>query len=202
VPEGDAAAWDTAVRTSAKLWLDLREPAAQFYRRRIRVTATGLVLGLAFIGVGVYEVGVLASRGPSLTYAVAFLLVILGVAVAFVSLNSGLINPVRAIRGTSTEISFERRRGRALAWRWKDPAFRLDVDDRSVDPDYRPGGEPPIYFEGPSPVYGSLTSASLRTLMDAARAQGALVTERVREDRSRRGTSRVRRVAIRPPPIR
>jgi hypothetical protein len=202
VPEGDAAPWNTASRPPSELRLDLTEEAAQLFRRRIRVTVSGLVIGLAFIGVGVYEVGVLAPRGPSLTYAVAFLLLILGIAVAFVSLNSGLINPVRAIRGTSTEISFERRRGRTLAWRWTDPAFRLDVDDRSVDPDYRPGGEPPIYFEGPSPVYGSLTSTGLRRLTDAARAQGALVTERVREDRTRRGTSRVRRVAIRPPPIR
>jgi len=37
--------------------LDLEEEARQFFRQRFRVAGIGILLGFAFIGIGVFEVG-------------------------------------------------------------------------------------------------------------------------------------------------
>jgi len=184
----------------SRVKIDLTDEAHRFFRQRIRVVAVGVVLGCVFMGVGGFEVGVLYAGGPSVDYAIALLLIILGAAVAYVSLRSGLINPVTQIRGNSDGITFERRWGRPLSWTWKDAAFRLDIDDRSADPTADEGARNRLFFEGPSNVYGNLTPASLDPLLDTARTFGAVVSTKPLEQRDRRGIHMVRRIRVRPSP--
>jgi hypothetical protein len=143
---------------------------------------------------------VLYAGGPTVDYAIALLLIVLGVAVAYVSLRSGLINPVTEIRGNAAGITFERRWGRSLTWNWKDAAFRLDIDDRSADPTADENARGQLFFEGPTNIYGNLTPASLDPLLDTARTYGAVVSAKQLEQRERGGIRLVRRIRVRPPP--
>lgn len=186
---------------TSRFKIDLTDEARRFFRKRMRVAGTGLILGLAFMAVGAFEVGVLVSRGPSLAYAVAFLLIVLGAAVAFVSLNSGLINPVTSIQGNANGIVFDRRWGRPTLWKWTDADFRLDIDDRSIDPMASEGDRRRLFFEGPGGTYGNLTSASVGPLLDTARTYGAVVSMKQLEQHDRGGVRLVRRIRIRPPAI-
>ena len=183
----------------SRVKIDLRDEARQQFRQKIRVVATGVVLGAVFMGVGGYEVGVLYSAGPSVDYAIALLLIILGAAVAYVSLRSGLINPVTEIRGNAQEITFERRWGRPLSWEWKDARFRLDIDDRSIDPSADEATRSRLFFEGPANIYGHLSPGSLDPLLDIARTYGDVVTTKQLEQRDRGGIHLVRRIRVRPP---
>ncbi len=182
--------------------LDLRDEARQFFRRRIRVAGTGLVLGLAFVGVGTFEVGAHATSGFSPEYLIALLLVVLGLAVIVVSLRSGLLNPVTRLRGNASGVTFERRWGRPLSWAWKNPEFRLDIDDRTLDPVGSAESHQHLFFEGPSPIYGNLTPTTVGPLLDTARTYGAPVSMKQLEQRERGQVHLVRRIRIRPRPIR
>jgi len=182
--------------------LDLRQEARQFFRRRIRVAGVGLVLGIAFAGIGALEVGVLAPSGFSPDYLIALLLVVLGLAVVGVSLYAGLLNPVTRMRGNASGVTFERRWGRPLTWKWRDPEFRLDIDDRTLDPVGSTESHQHLFFEGPGPIYGNLTPATIGPLLDTARAYGAPISMKQLEQRERGEIHLVRRIRIRPPPIR
>ena len=186
----------------SRVKIDLTDEAHRLVRQRIRVVATGVILGSVFMGVGGYEVGALYAGGPSVDYAIALLLIVLGGAVAYVSLRSGLINPVTEIRGNAQGITFERRWGRPLSWDWKDARFRLDIDDRSVDPSAVDDARGRLFFEGPSSIYGNLTPASLDPLLDIARTYGDVVTTKQLEQRDRAGIHLVRRIRVGPPPSR
>ncbi len=185
-----------------RLNLDLRDEADRYFRRRVRVVATGLVLGLAFIGVGVYEAGVLAPRGPSLEYGISLLLIALGAGVAFVTAYSGFINPVARIRASEGGIVFERRWGDPTGWKWTDADLRLDIDDRRNDPSADAEEQAHLFFEGPSGIYGNLSPPALGRLLSASRLYGAAVSDRTMEERDRRGTRTVHRIRVRPRPIR
>jgi hypothetical protein len=182
--------------------LDLREEARQFFHRRIRVAGIGVILGIAFVGIGAFYVGLQANSGFSADYLVSLLLVVLGLAVIGVSLYSGLLNPVTRIRGNASGVTFERRWGGSLTWKWKDPGFRLDIDDRTSDPVGSAESHQHLFFEGPGPVYGNLTPTTIGPLLDAARAYGAPISMKQLEQRERGEIHLVRRVRIRPPPIR
>jgi hypothetical protein len=182
--------------------LDLREEAHQFFRRRIRVAGIGLILGIAFIGIGTFEAGLLAPKGFSADYLIALLLVILGLGLIYVSLRSGLLNPVTRVKGNASGVTFERRWGRTLSWKWKDPEFRLDIDDRTSDPVGSPESHQHFFFEGPGPIYGNLTPETIGPLLDTARAYGAPISMKQLEQRERGQIHLVRRIRIRPTPIR
>ena len=182
--------------------LDLRDEARLFFRQRIRVAGTGIVLGIAFIGVGAFEAGLRAPSGFSPEYLIALLLVILGLGLIGISLYRGLLNPVTRLRGNASGVTFERRWGRPLTWKWKDPEFRLDIDDRSLDPLGSPESHQHIFFEGPGTIYGNLTPSSIGPLLDTAQAYGAPISMKQLEERERGQIHLVRRIRIRPPPIR
>lgn len=186
----------------ARVKIDLTAEAHRFFHQRIRVAGVGLVLGIAFMVVGGFEVGVLYVGGPSLAYAVALLLMVLGAAVAYVSWNSGLINPVTTIQGSASGITFERRWGAARSWSWKAADFRLDIDDRSIDPTADDVARGRLFFEGPGTIYGNLTPASVGPLLDVARTYGAVISMKQLEQRGRGGIRLVRRIRIRPAPVR
>ncbi len=188
--------------TGARVKIDLSETARLWVRQRMRVVGTGVALGCAFIVVGGIEVGLLAPRGPSLTYGIALLLIVLGFGVAFVSVYSGLINPVSGIRANASGITFDRRWGGRRTWDWKDTDFRLDIDDRSDDPGADDDARRQLFFEGPAGIYGNLTPSSLTPLLDTARAYGAVVSTRQLSQRERGRDHLVRRIRIRPRPIR
>ncbi len=182
--------------------LDLRDEARRFFRQRIRVAGTGLALGLVFAGIGSYEVGIRASSGFSASYLISFLLVVLGLAVVGVSLYAGLLNPVTRVRGNSSGLIFERRWGRPMLCRWKDPEFRLDIDDRTSDPVGSEESHRHLFFEGPGPIYGNLTPATIGPLLDTARTYGVPVSMKQLEQRERGETHLVRRIRLRPAPTR
>jgi hypothetical protein len=182
--------------------LDLRDVADQFFRRRIRVAAIGFILGIAFIAIGIFGAGVLAPRGFSPSYLIALLLVILGLGVIYVSVRSGLLNPVTRVRGKASGVTFERRWGRPMSWTWRDPDFRFDIDDRTSDPVGSTEAHQLFFFEGPEPIYGNLTAATIGPLLDTARAYGATVSMKQLEQRERGKIHLVRRIRIRPAPIR
>ena len=189
-------------RTSTGFNLDLRQEAHRFFRRRIRVAGTGLALGIAFVGIGALEAGIRAASGFSAEYLLALLLVALGMAVIGVSLYMGLLNPVTRLRGNASAVIFERRWGRPVSCRWKDPEFRLDIDDRTLDPVGSPESRQHFFFEGPGPIYGNLTPATIGPLLDAARTCGASISMKQLEQTERGEIHLIRRVRIRPPPIR
>ena len=182
--------------------LDLREEAHQFFRRQIRVAGTGLVLGGVFVGIGVFGVGAQAASGLTPAYVVALLLAVLGLAVIAVSLRSGLLNPVTRVRGNASGVTFERRWGRPLSWAWKDPEFRLDIDDRTLDPVGSAESHQHLFFEGPGPIYGNLTPTTIGPLLDTARACGVPISMKQFEQREGGRVHLVRRIRIRPRPIR
>jgi hypothetical protein len=182
--------------------LDLQDEARQFFRRRIRVAGTGVGLGIVFVGIGSYEVGLLATSGLTPDYLIALLLVVLGLGLIGVSLYSGLLNPVTKVRGNSSGLTFERRWGRPISWKWKEPTFRLDIDDRTSDPLGSMESHEHLFFEGPPPIYGNLTTATIGPLLDTARTYGALVSMKQLEQRERGQIHLVRRIRIRPAPIR
>jgi len=186
----------------SRVKIDLRDEAHRFFRQRLRVVAVGVVLGLVFMGVGVFEVGVLYSRGLSVDYAIALLLIILGAGVAFVSLYMGLINPVTLLEGNASGITFDRRWGGPRSWSWREPGFRLDIDDRSIDPTAGEEARDRLFFEGPGAVYGNLSRASVGPLLDVARTYGAVVSMKQLEQSERGQIRLVRRIRIRPSPIR
>ncbi len=200
MPEPDPTA--ASLVPVSKCDLDLRPEAGRFFRQRIRVAGTGLALGCAFVGIGAFEAGTLVSRGFTASYLIAVLLVVLGLALIGVSLYSGLLNPVTRIRGGASGLAFERRWGRALLWAWKDPDLRVDVEDRTIDPVGTPEARAHLYFEGPGPMYGTLPPASLGTLLNTARTYGATVSTKQLEQRERGEVHLVRRVRIRPAPLR
>lgn len=178
--------------------VDLSQEARRFVRQRAKVVVTGVVLGLAFMVVGVIEVGALAPHGASVTYAIALLLIILGAGVAFVSLNSGLINPVTAISGNAAGITFTRRWGGSRIWDWHDPTLRLDIDDRSVDPTADDSARSLLFFEGPGTIYGNLNPTAIPPLLDTARTYGAAVSSKQLEQAERGGIHLIRRIRVRP----
>jgi hypothetical protein len=182
--------------------LDLRDEAHQFFRRRIRVAGTGIIVGSAFMGIGVYEAGLRAPSGFSADYLIALLLVVLGLGVIGASFYSGLLNPVTGIRGNASGLTFQRRWGRPLSWKWKDPEFRLDIDDRSSDPAGSTESRQHFFFEGPGSIYGNLTPTTIGPLLDAARAYGAPISMKELEQSERGVVHTVRRIRIRPAPIR
>jgi hypothetical protein len=182
--------------------LDLREEARQFFRQRIRVTGIGVILGIAFIAIGTYEVGLRASSGFSADYLIALLLGVLGLGLIAVSYYSGLLNPVTRIRGSASGVTFERRWGRPLAWSWKDPGFRLDIDDRTSDPEGTAESHQHLFFEGPGSIYGNLTPATIGPLLDTARTYNAPISTKQLEQRERGKIHLIRRIRIRPAPIR
>lgn len=182
--------------------IDLTDEAGRLARRRLRVVATGVVLGVVFITIGIVEVGVLAPHGATISYAIALLLVVLGVAVAFVSVNSGLINPVTSLRGNATGITFERRWGGARSWSWSDPDLRIDIDDRTADPTAGDEARQELFFEGPAGLYGALTPTSLSPLLDTARTYGAAVSTKQLEEGARGRVHLVKRIRVRPRPLR
>ncbi len=186
----------------SKCDLDLAGEARWFFRQRFRVAGTGLALGIAFVALGVIEVGVRASSGFSTTYLIAVLLVVLGLAVVGVCLYSGLLNPVTRIRANSGGIAFERRWGRPLAWKWKDPAFRIDIDERTDDPAGSPESHRHHFFEGPGPIYGNLTPSTIGPLIDVARTYNAPVSTKQLELKERGEIYLVQRIRIRPAPAR
>jgi len=186
----------------SRVKIDLRDEAHRFFRQRIRVVAVGVALGLVFVGVGVFEVGVFYVGGPSVEYAIALLLIILGAGVAFVSLYMGLINPVTALAGNASGITFDRRWGGARAWSWRAADFRLDIDDRGIDPTVGEEARDHLFFEGPGAVYGNLSRASVGPLLDVARTYGAVVSMKQLEQSERGRIRLVRRIRIRPSPIR
>jgi hypothetical protein len=194
--EPDASLASAAIVT--KCDLDLREEARQFFRQRIRVAGTGMALGGAFVVIGALEAGTHISSGFAPQYLIAILLVVLGLAVLGVSLYSSLLNPVTRIQGNAAGLSFERRWGRPIAWRWKDPQFRLDIDDRTNDPVGPAESRQHLFFEGPNPIYGNLTPSTLAPLLDVARTHGAPVSFKQLEQRERSGIHLVRRVRVRP----
>jgi hypothetical protein len=182
--------------------LNLRAEARQYFRRRIRVAGTGIILGIVFVGIGTFEVGRLAAAGFSPDYLIALLLVALGLAVIGVSWYSGLLNPVTRVRGGASGLTFERLWGRPLSWRWKDPEFRLDIDDRTSDPVGSAESHQHFFFEGPGPIYGNLTSTTIGPLLDTARTYGAPISMKQLEQRERGKIHLVRRIRIRPAPLR
>jgi len=182
--------------------LDLAEEARQFFRQRIRVAGIGILLGLAFVGIGTFEAGLLAPRGFTADYLIALFLVILGLALLAVSLYSGLLNPVTRIRGNASGVTFERRWGGPRSWRWRDPAFRLDIDDRSIDPTAGEEARDRLFFEGPGSVYGNLSRRSVGPLLDVARTYDAVVSMKQLEQSDRGRIRLVRRIRIRPSPTR
>lgn len=182
--------------------LDLRGEASEFFRRRIRVAGAGLALGIAFVAIGAFEVGLLAHAGFSPDYLIALLLVVLGLAVLGASLYSGLLNPVSRVKGNASGVTFERRWGRPLSWKWKDPQFRLDIDDRTSDPVGSTESHRHLFFEGPGPIYGNLSPSTLGPLLDTARTYGAAISMKQLEQRERGEVHLVRRIRIRSAPIR
>lgn len=186
----------------SKCDLDLRAEARRFFRQRIRVAGTGLALGTAFILIGAFEVGLHAPSGFSSVYLIAFLLVVLGLALIGVSLYSGLLNPVTRIRGNAAGLVFDRRWGRPFGWKWKDPEFRLDIDDPTFDPVGSPESHRHLFFEGPSPIYGNLTPATIGPLLNTARTYGAPVSMKQIEQRDRGVVHLIRRIRVRPAPSR
>lgn len=182
--------------------LDLGVEARRFFRQRIRVTGTALALGIAFAGIGAFEVGTHAASGFTPEYLIALLLVVLGLALIGMSWYSGLLNPVTRIRGNASGLTFERRWGRPIACKWSDPAFRLDIDDRSIDPVGSAESRRHLFFEGPGPIYGNLTPATIGPLLDVARTYRAPVSMKQLEQSERGAIHLIRRVRIRPAPIR
>lgn len=185
-----------------RLNLNLRDEADRYFRRRVRVVATGLALGLAFVAIGLVEADLLAPRGPSVEYGIALGLIALGAGVAFVSGYSGLINPVARIRASEGGIVFDRRWGDPTGWKWTDADLRVDIDDRRDDPEATADEREHLFFEGPTGIYGNLSPAALGRLLSAARMYGAAVSDRMLEERDRRGVRSVHRIRIRPRPIR
>lgn len=188
-------------RSPAKCNLNLQGEAQHFFRQRIRVAGIGIVLGVAFVGIGTIEVYRLATSSFTPEYLIALLLEVLGIALIVVCLYSGLLNPVTRIRANASGVTFERRWGKSLTWGWKDPYFRLDIDDRALDPEGSDESRQHLFFEGPGMIYGSLTPATLGPLLDTARAFGAPVTEKQLEQRERGRVHLVRRIRIRPLPM-
>lgn len=180
--------------------LDLRAEAKRLVRQSFRVVGTGLALGLAFVGIGAYEVGVHVASGFSPEYLISFLLIVLGMSVIGVSLYSGLLNPVTRLRGDASGVTFERRWGRPLSWSWKNPEFRLDIDDRTSDPVGSAESHQHLFFEGPGPIYGSLTPTTLDRLLDTARTYGVPVSEKQLDQREGGQVHLVRRIRLRPRP--
>jgi hypothetical protein len=184
-----------------RLNLDLRGEARQFFRERIRVSGLGVVLGIAFVGIGSYETGILARSGFSADYLISLLLGVLGLGVIAVSLYSGLLNPVTRIRVNASGVTFERRWSRPVSWNWEDPDLRLDIDDRTSDPVGSAESHQHLFFEGPGSIYGNLTPAAIGPLLDIARAYGAPVSTKQLELRERGEIHLVRRIRIRSTPI-
>jgi len=190
----------TGVTLVSRFKADLTEEAHRFFRQRFRVAGTGLLLGLVFIAVGIYEVSVLVSGGVTSSYAIALLLVVLGAAISYVSLNSGLINPVTVVRGDASGITFVRRWKGARSWSWKDPGLRIDIDDRRADPTASEEVRSRLFFEASGGIYGNLTPASLDALLDTARTYGAIVSTKQLEQRDRGSFRLVQRIRVRPAP--
>jgi hypothetical protein len=182
--------------------LNLREEARRFFRQRIRVSGTGIVLGFIFLGIGTLEVGRLAASGFSPNYLIALLLVALGLGLIVMSWYFGLLNPVTRVRGGASGVTFERLWGRPLSWKWRDPEFRLDIDDRTSDPAGTAESRQHLFFEGPGTIYGNLTPTTIGPLLDAARAYGAPISMKQLEQRERGEIHLVRRIRIRPPSTR
>ncbi len=200
MPEGDSLPTNRVVRPQSGATLDLAAEAHQFFRQRFRVAGTGAVIGCAFIGLGAYEVGLRATSGFSVEYLIALLMVFLGLAVIAVCLYSGLLNPVTRIRVDPSGVRFERRWGRPVALRWRDPRLQVDIDDRTDDPIPSKEAQSLLFFEGPGSTYGTLTPASLDSLLRVARTQGAAVSEKQLQSMERGQVHLIRRIRIRPAP--
>ncbi len=163
--------------------LDLGEEARRFRRQRLPVTATGLGLGVAFIGAGGYLLGSLLRARFVPGEILSILLVGLGVGLIVLSLRTGLINPIVRLRADRKGLTYSWRSGAPLLRRWAEPGLVLVLDD--LAPDARSSAEEKqhVYFAGPGSVYGNLPRDAVGPLLDAARNHGLtvgmkLVTER------------------------
>jgi hypothetical protein len=188
--------------SGAKRDVDLTREARRFFRQRVRVAGTGVALGVGFVGIGVFEVGIHAAAGFSTLYLIALLLAFLGLALIGTSLYRGLLNPVTRIRANDSGIIFERRWGRPLKWSWKDPSFRMDIDDPTEDPVGPAESRQEAFFEGPGPMYGTMTPAALGSLLETVRAHNATITEKQLQQRERGTIHLIRRIRIRPATLR
>jgi len=186
----------TAGPVAAGLELDLGAEADRFFRERMAVAGTGFGVGTVFVGLGAYALGLFARRGLSPELLVAALLMVLGVAVIILCFQSGLINPVRAIRADATGLTYVRRWRGTVRRSWTAPGVLLEVDDLGPDPMTPPEGKLHLFFAGPGPVYGNLARTDLGPLLDAVRARGLEVRMKEIEGRSGRTQHRIRRIRI------
>ncbi len=180
----------------SELTLDLTAEARQFVRKRLVTAGLGAGFGVVFVGIGGTEIATRAAPFPGSASVVALLLIALGVGLAVLSLNSGLLNPARRLEANSRGMTVTRRWGAPVAVEWTDPAFDLEVEDLTADPATSPEEKRHLFFSGPGPVYGSLASSSLGPLLDAVRAHGLSVKMRTVEVRSGLTRHRIRRLRI------
>jgi hypothetical protein len=176
--------------------LDLASEARVFFRQRIGIIAVGLGLGSAFIGIGLYEFLLFAASLAPVDVVVSALLIVLGGTIILLSLRSGLLNPVRGLKGDSTGLTLARRWRGPAHWQWSDPSLTLEVEDLTPDPASNPEEKRHMFFSGPGPVYGSLAPSQLGPLLDAVRARGLAVRIANREVRSGRTYHQIRRIRI------
>ncbi len=180
----------------AVLELDLGSEAQQFFRRRIGVAATGIAIGVTFIGIGAYLLTVLWRARATPELVVAALLVVLGSALVVLSLRNGLVNPTVSIRADARGLLFTRRWQRPVLRTWGAPGLFLQVEDLGPDPTSSPEEKQHLFFMGPGPVYGTLSPSDLGPLLDVVRARELTVQMKVIEQRTGRTVHQVRRVRI------
>ncbi len=179
-----------------ELDLDLREEARRFVRERTPVTLTGIVLGVAFLGVGGYLIGPLVRAGAVPGEVLSVLLLVLGVGLIVLSLRTGLINPVTSVLADRRGLTYTWRWGSPFLRRWSDPGLLLVLDDLGPDPRSTEEQKRHVYFGGPRSVYGLLPVASIGPLLDVARGHGLSIRMGVEVERRGRNERRIRRIRI------
>ncbi|HXW67398.1 MAG TPA: hypothetical protein VEL82_05945 [Thermoplasmata archaeon] len=183
-----------------ELELDLGEEARAFLRTRIPVTATGLGIGSAFIGIGGYLVGPLARTGPLADEVLAILLIVLGIGLILLSLRTGLINPVIALRADARGFTYQYRWGAPTTRRWSRVGLVLVLDDLGADPRSTAEARRHVFFAGPGSVYGNLPAQSVGPLLDLVRGHDLSVAMHEVDERRGRAVHRIRRIRISRPP--
>ncbi len=194
-PSGSATTRAPAV---ASRTVDLTEEARYVVRERRAPTLVGFGFAGGFVAIGLFELVVLRFAFPQPPPIVAALLVVLGVALAVLTVRSGLANPAVEMRIDPTGLTFSRRWGRDISLAWTDPSFDFEFQDLAPDPASTPEEKRHVFFTGSGPVYGSISRIDCGPLLDDARAHGLSVRMRNDELRSRRTRHKVRRVRIGP----